>query len=99
MSTDVIAAAQALGGQTRTMHLSDYQAGRTHVFVGEGELDLPGVFKALDADRLHAVTVECSLARGNGTVQPLARAEKVARMREARVRTEGYIKPGLRSPA
>lgn len=91
MGTDVVAAARALGGQTRTMHLSDYQAGRTHVFVGEGELDLPGVFKALDVDHLHAVTVECSLARGNGTVQPLARAEKVARMREARIRTEAYL--------
>ena len=90
IGTDVVAAARGLGDQTRTVHLSDYQSGHTHVFVGEGELDLPGVFKALEAQRLHAVTVECSLARGNGAGQPLARAEKVARMRKARVRTEGF---------
>ncbi len=92
MGTDVVAASRALNSQTRTIHLSDYQAGRAHVFVGEGELDLAGVFAALDTQRLHAVTVECSLARGNGAGQPLARAEKVARMREARVRTEAYLK-------
>lgn len=91
ISTDVVAAAGVLREQARTVHLSDYQAGRTHVFVGEGELDLPGVLKALDAQRLHAVTVECSLARGNGAGQPLDRAEKVARMREARIRTEAYL--------
>lgn len=91
ISTDVVAAAGVLREQARTVHLSDYQVGRTHVFVGEGELDLPGVFKALDAQRLHAVTVECSLARGNGAGQPLDRAENIARMREARVRTEAYL--------
>ncbi|MBN1373037.1 MAG: sugar phosphate isomerase/epimerase [Anaerolineaceae bacterium] len=99
MGVDVVAASRALSSQTRTIHLSDYQAGHTHVFVGEGELDLPGVFKVLDADRLHAVTVECSLARGNGAVQPLDRDEKIARMREARVRTEACIMPDLQSPA
>jgi len=99
MGTNVVAAAQSLREQVRSIHLSDFLAGQAHVFVGEGELDLAGVFAALDTQRLHAVTVECSLARGNGAAQPLVRAEKVARMREARARTEGYIKPNLQSPA
>ena len=92
MGTDVVVAAGLLHEQVRSIHLSDFLACQAHVFVGEGDLDLAGVFAALDNQRLHAVTVECSLARGNGAVQPLDRAEKVARMREAKLRTEAYLK-------
>ncbi len=48
IGVDIVQAAQVLLGKVRTIHLGDYLAGRTHVFVGDGALDFPAFFGALD---------------------------------------------------
>jgi len=57
---DLVQAAETLRSRVRTVHLSDYAHPRSHVFPGEGTLDLRGLMRALDRERLHCVTLECN---------------------------------------
>lgn len=91
MGVNVLEAARILRDHIRSVHLSDYRAGATHVFVGEGELNLAEILGSLDRSSLCAVTVECSLALPNGPVSALSRSEKVNRMRQARLSVERLL--------
>ncbi len=88
IGVDIIEAAQILKENIRTIHLSDYLAGRTHVFVGEGALPLPGLFAAIDRERLCAVTLECSLSTINKPAQEMEKAELVGRLSEVHNKVE-----------
>jgi len=93
MSTDLVPAATALRDQIRTVHLSDYAAGESHLFVGDGDMDLPGCLKVLDRQSLHAVTLECALARRGEDARTLAPAAVIDRLNMARTRVEKWLDP------
>jgi sugar phosphate isomerase/epimerase len=58
---DIVQAATVLRNKVRTLHLSDYLHPKSHVFLGEGQLDFARFFKALDLDQLYLATIECSI--------------------------------------
>jgi sugar phosphate isomerase/epimerase len=91
MGTGIIEAARNLGKSIKTIHLSDYKDGRSHVFIGEGELDLPGFFDTIDQDSLNTVTLECSLSSPGHPDQQMSSGELVSRLREARTRLESLL--------
>ena len=91
IGTELLEAARILSANIKTIHLSDYKAGRTHVFIGEGELDLAGFFGVVDKGRLNAVTLECSLASINNSDREMSHKALVSRMKEARMRLERYL--------
>jgi sugar phosphate isomerase/epimerase len=90
IGTDIVSAARELGSTIKTVHLSDFIAGRAHVFIGEGVLDLPGFFSVLDKTCLSAVTLECSLSSGDPH-QSQSLSWLVNRMRAARIRLEQLL--------
>ncbi len=91
IGSDIVAAGRTLCDRLKTVHLSDFIAGRTHVFIGEGELDLAGFFQAIDTAHLQAVTLECSLSSLERPAQEMGYAELVDRMRAARLQTEALL--------
>ena len=58
---DIARVAEVLGDKIKTVHLSDYIDGASHVYLGEGSLNFKGFFGRLNISSLHAVTVECAL--------------------------------------
>jgi sugar phosphate isomerase/epimerase len=91
MGTDIIEAARELRKSIRTIHLSDFKAGHTHVFPGEGELDLPGFFDTIDKTSLNAVTLESTLGSMDRPAHEMSRSEMVSRLKEARERLERLL--------
>ena len=91
IGTDIVQAARTLAQTIRTIHLSDFAAGRTHLFIGEGDLDLAGFFDILDRTSLCAVTLECSLSSGDDPNHELSHDGMVTRMTEARTRLERFL--------
>lgn len=92
METDIVQAALELRRVIKTIHLSDYRAGRSHVFIGDGDLDLEGFFRAVDKENLKIVTLECSLSSMENASGETGHNELVSRMREARLKLEYLIK-------
>jgi sugar phosphate isomerase/epimerase len=86
MGVDILTAADILRGRVRTVHLSDYVDGRTHVFIGDGTLDLAGFIRTLEPAALQAITLECSLARLYESAAELTPAQMVERLKLARAR-------------
>ncbi|MHB1356894.1 MAG: sugar phosphate isomerase/epimerase family protein [Anaerolineae bacterium] len=91
MGTDIVEAAHCLGDRVRTIHLSDYQDGRTHLFPGDGVLDFPGFFKALTFSNLQAITLECSAGFKDEDVRQLDRTAMTSRLRLAGERLRGWL--------
>ena len=60
-ATDISLAAAVLGKRVKTVHLSDYMNGRSHVFIGDGELDFQAFYSSLDLDALYLSTIECDI--------------------------------------
>jgi sugar phosphate isomerase/epimerase len=91
MGVDIIQAASVLGRLIKTIHLSDCIQEKGHIFIGEGDLDLPGLLKAIDQEKLIAVNLECALSTGAKSDQIMDDEELVDRLRQARIRLEGYL--------
>jgi sugar phosphate isomerase/epimerase len=91
MGIDILQAAKILGGSIKTIHLSDSSPDRRHVFIGEGKLDLAGLLKAVDREQLIAVNLECALSMSKKSDQVMSDDELVDRLRQARIRLEGYL--------
>lgn len=91
IGTDIIEAAKKLGSNIKTIHLSDFIAGQTHVFIGEGELDLVGFFQVIDKESLNAITLESSLSSPDNSNHEMSHYSLVSRMTEARLRIEHYL--------
>jgi sugar phosphate isomerase/epimerase len=91
IGTDIVEAARKLEKNIKTVHLSDFAAGRAHVFIGEGELNLSGLFDVIDKKDINAVTLECSLSSIDYPGQEMSYNEMVSRMREARIRLEHLL--------
>jgi sugar phosphate isomerase/epimerase len=90
---DIVEAARILGGAIKTVHLSDFKAGKAHVFIGDGELDLAGFFDVVDRQSLNAITLECSLSSRDHPDDGMSYNEAVGRLGEARARLEHF--PGM----
>jgi sugar phosphate isomerase/epimerase len=88
---DIVEAARKLSGNIKTIHLSDFKAGRTHVFIGVGELDFSGLFDVIDKGSLCAITLECSLSPLDNPHQEMSYTDLASRMREARKRLESLL--------
>jgi sugar phosphate isomerase/epimerase len=91
INVDLLQAARILQGSVRSVHLSDYQAGRTHVFIGEGDLDLNGFLKLVDPSVLEAVTLECSVSLPDKSDRQMSHAEMVDRMKLAKATVENMV--------
>jgi sugar phosphate isomerase/epimerase len=87
---DITRAAQTLFGKVKTVHFSDYQGGKTHVFPGDGESDFPAFFQALDASVLRWITLECAPCHLGEEKSGLPSAVLAQRLNEARQRTEQW---------
>jgi sugar phosphate isomerase/epimerase len=85
---DLLEAARVLQGCIRSVHLSDYTSSRTHVFVGEGELDLAGFLSLVDSKVLNAVTLECSVSTVDRSDRQMSHAEMVNRLRLLKAKVE-----------
>lgn len=91
IGVDITQAAKTLYGRVNTIHLSDYVDGKTHVLFGDGELDFPKFFSALDYSALHSITLECApthLGENTAEMESIALAE---RLKTARVRLERWL--------
>ncbi|MGA9398939.1 MAG: sugar phosphate isomerase/epimerase [Anaerolineaceae bacterium] len=91
MGVDIIQAASVLGSSIKTIHLSDCIKEKRHVFIGEGDLDLPGLLKAIDRAKLIAVNLECTLSTCDKSDQDMDDDELVERLAQARIRMEDYL--------
>jgi sugar phosphate isomerase/epimerase len=87
MGVDIVEAAQVLKGLARSVHLSDFIDGRSHVLIGEGGLDLAGFIRAIDKSGVSIVTLECSLV--NSVYGD--RAEILSRLKLAKERMELWL--------
>lgn len=58
---DIVHAATMLKSSVRTLHLSDYLFPRSHVYLGDGQLDFAAFFKELDVDQTYLATIECAI--------------------------------------
>ncbi len=90
IGVDITQAARALYGRVNTLHLSDYREEHTHVFVGDGDLNLPGFFRALDASALRAITLECAPAGWGENAALLDSPALAQRLRIAKNRVETW---------
>jgi sugar phosphate isomerase/epimerase len=91
MGTDIIAAAHTLGDRVRTIHLSDYRDGQTHLFPGDGVLDFPGFFGALTLSTLQAITLECSAGFNGEDVRQLDLTTMISRLHLAGERLQSWL--------
>jgi sugar phosphate isomerase/epimerase len=91
MGQDLLEAAQILNGNIRSIHLSDFKAGRTHVFIGDGDLSLAEFFRSLETGTLNSIVLECSLSSNDRSDREMQGDEIVARLRLARNRLETYL--------
>ncbi len=92
VGVEVVQAARRLRPKVQTLHLSDFAKGQAHVFVGDGELDFPALFAALDFESLYAVTLECSAGRLGENPLALSAAQMVERLQTARRRLQAWLK-------
>lgn len=91
MGIDIGQAARILGDRIRTIHLSDYLGGQTHLFPGEGTLDFTAFFQVLAFSTLSAITLESSVGFRGEDVRQLDRATMIARLQLAGERLEGWL--------
>jgi len=76
----------------KSVHLSDYADSQTHLFIGEGYLDFPGlfqIFETVPADL--TITLECSMSTRDKPAQEMTKAELLARLIEAKKRLDGFL--------
>lgn len=87
---DIVEAARVLQRKIRTIHLSDFVDGNTHVFVGDGELDFGGLFRVLELSTLHSITLECSVGFLGKNTRNMTQTEMVDRLKTAMSRLRSW---------
>jgi sugar phosphate isomerase/epimerase len=91
ISVDLLEAAHVLNGCVRSLHLSDYLPDRTHVFPGEGMLNLGGFLSLVDFSHLDAVTLECSVSTLDKPDRQMSHVEMVGRMKTLKMTIERML--------
>ncbi len=59
-------AANVLKDRVKTIHLSDYQNGKSHLFIGDGELKFSSFYDNLNTSNLYMTTIECAIPIESG---------------------------------
>jgi sugar phosphate isomerase/epimerase len=88
---DFIQAAKDLGQRLQSIHLSDFAAGRSHVFLGDGEMDFATFFRQVDLSGLKTLTLECSPGCLGEDPRQLDQAGFTQRLAEAKRRLLNFI--------
>ena len=88
---DIVRAACILKEKIKTIHLSDYMDDKTHVFIGDGNLDFVSFLQALEFTTLHSITLECSVGWSGENTGEVEKARAVDRLRMARSRLLGWM--------
>lgn len=88
---DIAAAAEALGDSLKTIHLSDHAPGKYHAFPGDGILDFPRFYRAVDPGA-YLTTIECAIPH---LMEDEERAVEACRV--AREMAEGYLRIAQRA--
>lgn len=78
--TDIVNAARVLKDRVKGIHFSDFKAGKTHLFPGEGVLDFKEFFKNLNAGQIAAMTLECNIPYRQG--EPEVSVDAMVKARE-----------------
>jgi sugar phosphate isomerase/epimerase len=99
MGIDIVEAARTMGDRIRTIHLSDYLDGQTHLFPGEGALDFTVFFQVLALPTLRAITLESSVGFKGEDVRQLDRPTMISRLRLAGERLAGWLQAAQRAVA
>jgi sugar phosphate isomerase/epimerase len=87
IGVNLLHAVRILRDRIHSVHLSDYLDGRSHVFVGEGQLDLAGFVSMLDPAIMNTVTLECSVSTANRSDRQMSHDEILTRMKLLRAKT------------
>lgn len=53
---DIVQAADILKDCMKSIHLSDFKYGKTHLYIGEGDLEFKGFF-----NNLYSITLKCNI--------------------------------------
>lgn len=91
MGVDITQAARLFTGRVNTIHLSDYLAGKMHVFIEEGDLNFDDFFHAIDFTALRLVTLECSPICPGEIMDQMDMAALVGRLQTAKARAESWL--------
>jgi sugar phosphate isomerase/epimerase len=91
IGVDVAQAVSVLKEKIRTLHLSDFADGQTHVFIGDGQIDFIKLFQVLELTTLHSITLECSVGFLGENAPGLTQAEMVTRLKTALSRLQGWF--------
>ena len=91
MNVDITQAARQLYGNVQTVHLSDFLAGKLHVFIGEGELNFRDFFRAIDFSALRLITLECSPIYPGETMDQMDTTALAQRLQTARARMQAWL--------
>jgi sugar phosphate isomerase/epimerase len=84
MGIDIAQAAHVLKDRIRSIHLSDFVDGRSHVFIGEGDLDFTDFFRAIDFTTLNGITLECLWTVRGKSSQEMTKDELASRLAQAK---------------
>lgn len=68
-ATNIVYAADILKDKVKTIHLSDYYNGKSHIYIGDGELEFKSFYNKLNIDDLYLTTIECALPYSSDNVQ------------------------------
>jgi sugar phosphate isomerase/epimerase len=88
---DFIQAAKHLGQRLTSMHLSDFDKGRSHVFIGDGEMDFAAFFQQVDLSDLHSLTLECSPCHLGEDLRAMSQADFTVLLSEAKQRLVAFM--------
>ena len=91
IGVDVVQAACILQKEIKTIHLSDFVDGKTHVFIGDGELDLTSLFRVFELSTLHSITLECSVGFLGENTGDMTQTEMVDRLKTAMSRLRSWL--------
>ena len=92
IGVDVVQAACILQKEIKTIHLSDFVDGKTHVFIGDGELDFTSLLRVFELSTLHSITLECSVGFLGENTHDMMQTEMVDRLKTAMSRLQSWIK-------
>ena len=90
IGVDVVQAVGVLQKKIKTIHLSDFVDGKTHVFIGDGELDFSSLFRVLEPMTLHSITLECSVGFQGKNTSDMTQTEMVERLKVAMSRLQSW---------
>lgn len=65
---DIAYAASILKNKVKTLHLSDYKDGKSHVYLGNGTLNYASFYRNLSIHDLYLSTIECEIPLENDEI-------------------------------